>query len=1499
MNTHLLSHFKIKSLMILSFLICLFSLAHFEVLGQTPPPPYTTPGSSNWTVPAGVTEITVRIWGAGGSGGSGTGTGGSSRSGAGGGGGGFTTTTIPVSEGQEFTIIVGQGGIPGGVAGATGGSGQSSSITRISPAGSWSAAGGGAGQNATTTANGTTVGTGGSGTSFSGGNGAAGVNANGGGGGGGAGTTSNGGNGSGSTGGTGGATGGGNGGNGTTDVGGTGGAGIQPGGGGGGGRGTGGTGGAGGVGGDGRVEITFTSSCVPIDITTQPSAQSITYGADATFTVVATGTSPVYQWQIFDGVWTNLTNSGIYSGVDTDELTITKPPVSLSGSQYRVVVSNACPSSVNSSPATLTVNQKTLTITADDKNKTYDGAAFTAFTVSYAGFVTGEDETDLGGTLAFATNPAGPAINAGLYEIIPSGLTSANYAITFINGELEIFKRSLNFTGSRVFAPGNVTFTAAQLTVGNLVGVETVTLGGSATVSSDAVGNYTSFASNSLTLASPADDNYTVLGGTVNVNITEDPSVLFITQWTFPSASTQIRFNALTDGGAVNYTWTASPSGNSGSGNFTQTTPGLVTLAGLNIDAGDIVTLRMQPVNLRRFYNDGSPDVLRLTDVLQWGAVPWSSMDSAFEGCNSLNITATDVPDLSGVTSMNQMFRFCSTLNGPSNINSWDVSSVTNMAELFSGASAFNQDIGDWDVSAVTDISSMFFQATSFNQDIGDWNVSSVTSMFNTFSSATSFDQDIGGWVTSSVTNMAQMFWNATSFNQDIGGWVTSSVTNMVSMFFGASSFNQDIGSWDTDLVTFMGAMFRDATSFNQNIGGWILNSGVDMSFMLNNSGMDCNNYSSTLIGWAANNPTITGRTLGANGRQWGTNAQAARDLLTGTRSWTITGDSPSGVNCSGIFTWNGSVNSNPTNAANWDGGVAPAVGNDIVIPNVSPITNYPVFASSWTFGDVSIAADASLTMAAGTTLTLNANKSITGAGTLILASGASGTASIAALSGTSSVDADVEMQIFIAGGSRNFRFLGHPFNAAIALGQLMSDGFIITGAGGSTNGFTNSDQNNPSAFWYDPNDGDADATEDGGWKAFTSATTASWLPYMGIRILVRGDGSDPDELLDVDYTVTDVTLDYKGKINQGGFSVPLTRSAGYDGGANNSDFNLVANPYPSSINMNALTFTGTVGSSFWVLNPGRGITGDGTANRNAAVYLNAPTLAGGILFDALAPEYVLPAGAAFFVRGGAGPTASINFTEAAKTNTKTSTDPVLRRDEVSSQYGPNSLQLALYSGDSWIDRTLVFFREEANAGMDRLDGTKMANPRVNFFTVSEDDWALSIDTRPYVGEASRIPLHILSPAMTYTMKVEDFDMNSGQDLYLHDRFLDKRVKLERNMEYSFQVTSDPNSRGHRFDIVMGVEVVTSLQNLQQNLNVFLMPNPAEQQVAVTIQRSDVIAEARVRIVDSRGVQLFESSIAPDAEPRIDYPVGSLPKGVYLVEVVHGTQRMVKRLLVK
>ena len=54
-------------------------------------------------------------------------------------------------------------------------------------------------------------------------------------------------------------------------------------------------------------------------------------------------------------------------------------------------------------------------------------------------------------------------------------------------------------------------------------------------------------------------------------------------------------------------------------------------------------------------------------------------------------------------------------------IGGWNVSSVTNMASMFSGAAAFDQPIGGWDVSSVMDMYYMFSGAASFRQDITGW----------------------------------------------------------------------------------------------------------------------------------------------------------------------------------------------------------------------------------------------------------------------------------------------------------------------------------------------------------------------------------------------------------------------------------------------------------------------------------------------------------------------------------------------------------------------------------------------------------------------------------------------------------------------------------------------------------------------------------------------------------------------------------------------------------
>jgi N-acetylneuraminic acid mutarotase len=136
---------------------------------------FTTAGTDTFVVPAGITSITVKAWGAGGGGG---GAGGRSDGGAGG-GGGYATSTISVSPGDTLTISVGGGGSGGtgggsnNSSGAGGGGGGYSRVARGTN--SLLIAAGGAGGGGGGRTSGYTGGAGGGGGGTSGQNGSAGA----------------------------------------------------------------------------------------------------------------------------------------------------------------------------------------------------------------------------------------------------------------------------------------------------------------------------------------------------------------------------------------------------------------------------------------------------------------------------------------------------------------------------------------------------------------------------------------------------------------------------------------------------------------------------------------------------------------------------------------------------------------------------------------------------------------------------------------------------------------------------------------------------------------------------------------------------------------------------------------------------------------------------------------------------------------------------------------------------------------------------------------------------------------------------------------------------------------------------------------------------------------------------------------------------------------------------------------------------------------------------
>ena len=245
-------------------------------------------------------------------------------------------------------------------------------------------------------------------------------------------------------------------------------------------------------------------------------------------------------------------------------------------------------------------------------------------------------------------------------------------------------------------------------------------------------------------------------------------------------------------------------------------------------------------------------DRIKLISIDQWGTQQWKSMEDAFYYCNNMLYNATDIPDLSDVTSMNSMFSSATLFDG--NINNWDVSNVTDMGSMFIAATSFNQPLDNWDVSNVENMRAMFLGADSFNQPIASWNTSSVIDMSRMFEQADIFNQPLNSWDVSIVTTMESMFERTPKFNQPLNAWNVSNVTNMAQMFDGYVTdmdFNQPLDNWDVSNVTNMAMMFRRAVNFNQPLNTWNVALVTDMSYMFDRAtrfNQPLNNWDTTSV---------------------------------------------------------------------------------------------------------------------------------------------------------------------------------------------------------------------------------------------------------------------------------------------------------------------------------------------------------------------------------------------------------------------------------------------------------------------------------------------------------------------------------------------------------------------------------------------------------------------------------------------------------------------------
>jgi surface protein len=165
-------------------------------------------------------------------------------------------------------------------------------------------------------------------------------------------------------------------------------------------------------------------------------------------------------------------------------------------------------------------------------------------------------------------------------------------------------------------------------------------------------------------------------------------------------------------------------------------------------------TIRIKGLFPRIYFENTGDDEAKIIRVDQWGTNPWTSMELAFTGTPNLRITATDTPNLSGVTSLWGMFAG-SGITTNTAMRNWDTSNVTRIDFMFNVAVNFNEDISGWDTGNITTMTVAINGATSFNQSLANWDMSSVTDatmlITNTALSADNYASTLNGWSTQAL----------------------------------------------------------------------------------------------------------------------------------------------------------------------------------------------------------------------------------------------------------------------------------------------------------------------------------------------------------------------------------------------------------------------------------------------------------------------------------------------------------------------------------------------------------------------------------------------------------------------------------------------------------------------------------------------------------------------------------------------------------------------------
>jgi len=469
------------------------------------------------------------------------------------------------------------------------------------------------------------------------------------------------------------------------------------------------------------------------------------------------------------------------------------------------------------------------------------------------------------------------------------------------------------------------------------------------------------------------------------------------------------------------------------------------------------------------------------------------------------------------------------------------------------------------------------------------------------------------------------------------------------------------------------------------------------------------------------------------------------------------------------------------------------------------------------------------------------------------------------------SINGSARVENFIP-AKRAFRSIA-PTVSGVSVADSWQQQIHVTGSGGVSNGFDQTQTNNPSMFEFNHTLND----QSDPWVSIpnTNHILQAGHPYY---LMVRGDRNT--DLTSNNPPASDVTLSADGTLHTGVFNV---ETSDYP-----DNFTLVGNPYQAVVDLSSLNYGADVNDTFaYYWDPEIGSIGD---------YVEI-TIADGSIDPSSsdADNFLRPGQAVFIQNNSSGSDFSIQFNESAKNTNGTQTQVF------SSTSDQTYINMRIYTQDRYLnnqseeDALGLRFSDNANNATDNNDAAKLFNNGINLARVDDDNNFISIEYRSLPQDNEVLDLYInnlLDDDYILYLEVENFE--NTQQVSVIDIYANQIHTLEQGIntiDFTADASVPESVDSHRFQLLFENESFgTDDASLADNI--ILYPVPANKQLNIN---NTLSLDLDITIFSSLGQKVIRSEINQNEFKTLN--IDNISSGVYLVRLSNEDKVFYKKIV--